>query len=152
MYDNIGGKIKKLAKGIFIFEAISLVLTGFILTLTDEDLILPGVLMLFIGPLVAWVSSWILYAFGELVENSCIIAGKPVEKEKEEKTFRPFNESKEAKATQASESPSWTQGKKYCELCGAETGETTYVKIKNEYGTLYRHICRHCYESGKIDS
>lgn len=73
MYDNIGGKIKKLAKGIFIFEAISLVLTGFILTLTDEDLILPGVLILFIGPLVAWVSSWILYAFGELVDKACDI-------------------------------------------------------------------------------
>lgn len=26
--------------------------------------------MLFVGPLVAWVSSWILYAFGELVEKT----------------------------------------------------------------------------------
>ena len=26
---------------------------------------------MFVGPIVAWVSSWILYAFGELVDKTC---------------------------------------------------------------------------------
>ena len=69
MYDNIGGKIKGLAKAMFIFEAIGAVITGFVLCTADDDFILAGLLTLFCGPIVAWVSSWILYAFGELVED-----------------------------------------------------------------------------------
>ena len=71
MYDNIGGKIKGLAKTMFIVEAIGAVITGIALLATDDDFILVGLLTLFCGPIVAWVSSWILYAFGELVEKTC---------------------------------------------------------------------------------
>lgn len=65
MYDNIGGKIKGLAQGVFIFEAASAVISGIVL-LVDE-LIGIGLLTLFGGPVVAWVSSWLLYGFGELI-------------------------------------------------------------------------------------
>lgn len=68
MYENIGKKIKGLAKAIFIVEAIGAIIAGICLLATDGDLILAGLLTLFCGPIVAWVSSWILYAFGELVE------------------------------------------------------------------------------------
>ena len=68
MYDNIGGKIKGLAKIIFIIEAVGAIITGIALLITGVAL--SGLLILVCGPLVAWVSSWILYAFGELVENS----------------------------------------------------------------------------------
>ena len=37
MYDNIGGKIKGLAKAMFIFEAIGAVITGFVLCTADDD-------------------------------------------------------------------------------------------------------------------
>jgi len=67
MYDNIGGKIKGLAKTMFIVEVIGAVITGIVLLATDYDLIFAGLLTLFCGPIVAWVGSWILYAFGELV-------------------------------------------------------------------------------------
>ena len=66
LYENIGGKIKNWAKWIFIVEAIGAIITGIVLAI-EED-----ILYIFIaigGPIVAWVSSWILYAFGELVEN-----------------------------------------------------------------------------------
>lgn len=69
MYDNIGEKIKGLAKSIFIVEAISAIITGTVLL--ANEFILAGFLTLFCGPIVAWVSSWILYAFGELVDKSC---------------------------------------------------------------------------------
>ena len=70
LYENIGGKIKNLAKWIFIIEAIGAIITGLVLLFTDEDLILYGLLTLVGGPIVAYVSSWILYAFGELVEKT----------------------------------------------------------------------------------
>lgn len=69
MYDNIGGKIKGLAKAMFIVEAFGAVIAGIALLATDDDLILAGLLTLFCGPIIAWVGSWILYAFGELVED-----------------------------------------------------------------------------------
>ena len=70
LYENIGGKIKNCAKGIFIIEAIGSIIAGLVLLFTDEDLILYGLLTLVCGQIVAWVGSWILYAFGELVEDT----------------------------------------------------------------------------------
>ena len=71
LYENIGGIIKNWAKWIFIFEAIGAIITGLVLLFTDEDLILYGLLTLVCGPIVAYIGSWILYAFGELVEKTC---------------------------------------------------------------------------------
>ena len=70
LYENIGSKIKNWAKVIFIIEAIGSIIAGLVLLFTDEDLILYGLLTLVCGPIVAWVGSWILYAFGELVEDT----------------------------------------------------------------------------------
>ena len=70
MYGNIGGKIKGLAKAFFIVEAIVAVIAGIALMASDENLIFFGVLSLILGPVVAWVSSWLLYGFGELIDNT----------------------------------------------------------------------------------
>lgn len=70
MYDNIGGKIKGLAKATFIVEAIAAVITGIALMVSDEDLIPVGLLVMLVGPIVAWVSSWLLYGFGELIDKA----------------------------------------------------------------------------------
>lgn len=75
LYENIGGKIKSWAKWIFIIEAIGAVIAGFVLMCTASDFddlqILWGLLTMILGPCVALVSTWILYAFGELVEKTC---------------------------------------------------------------------------------
>ena len=65
MYDNIGSKIKGLAKGTFIVETLAAVITGIILWTDGDELW--GPLVLFCGPIVAWISSWLLYGFGELI-------------------------------------------------------------------------------------
>jgi len=70
MYDNIGGKIKGLAKASFIVVAIAEAITGIALMATDGDLILYGFLVMVVGPIVAWVSSWLLYGFGELIDKA----------------------------------------------------------------------------------
>ena len=70
MYDNIGGKIKGLAKAIVIIVAIAAAITGFALMISNDDMILAGLLIMIVAPLVAWISSWLLYGFGQLIENS----------------------------------------------------------------------------------
>ena len=73
-YDNIGGKIKGWAKWIFAIEAIAAVIAGIVIMVENEGAILVGLLVIIFGPIVAWVSSWLLYGFGQLIENSDIIA------------------------------------------------------------------------------
>ena len=68
LYKNIGEKIKAWAKWIFIAEAIAAIIGGLLLIFDGEGLI--GIIILIAGPFVAWVSSWLLYAFGELVEKT----------------------------------------------------------------------------------
>ena len=62
MYDNIGRKIKGLAKAVFIVEAIAAAITGIALMASDEIPII-GLLVMIVGPLVAWVSSWLLIRY-----------------------------------------------------------------------------------------
>ena len=68
LYNNIGAKIKTLAKLGFIVSAILSVIVAFMLAASEEFIFL-GILMLFAGPLVSWVSSWLLYGFGEIIEK-----------------------------------------------------------------------------------
>lgn len=70
LYDNIGGKVKRLAKWTFIVGTIGALIIGLALIFIYEDLILYGFVTLIYGSIVAWVSSWTLYAFGELVEKT----------------------------------------------------------------------------------
>ena len=67
MYDNIGEKIKGLAKATAIVEAIAAIIVGIVLWGKTEE----GwcALILFCGPIVAWVSSWVLYGFGEIIDK-----------------------------------------------------------------------------------
>ena len=74
MYDNIGKKIKGLVKVLFIVESIAAAIVGIALLASDEDLIFIGLLVLLGGPIVAWVSSLLLYGFGELIDRVCEIA------------------------------------------------------------------------------
>lgn len=73
MYDNIGGKIKGLAKATVFVGAIAGVITGIAIGGSDEDMVPFGLLVMVVGPIVAWVSSWLLYGFGELVDKACDI-------------------------------------------------------------------------------
>ena len=73
MYDNIGKKIKGLAKVLFIIEAIAAAIAGVALMVGDGRLFPIGLLVLLVGPLLAWVSSWLLYGFGELIDKVCDI-------------------------------------------------------------------------------
>ena len=67
LYENIGKKIKDWAKWIFVLEAIAAVISGLALLFDGGDGWLIGLLLILAGPLVALVSTWLLYGFGELI-------------------------------------------------------------------------------------
>ena len=80
MFNNIGEKIKKLAKFLFLLIIALYVLIGICMAISlgvqdDGNLGLIVGVVLFpvivgVGILVAWLNTIILYAFGELVDNS----------------------------------------------------------------------------------
>ena len=124
LYGDIGKKIKWAAFVSFIVEAIAAVIVGLttpiiLVTTVDDNILLfllglpLGVLVAVIGVFVAWVSSWLMYGFGELIDKTCDIekntrGGQSTTqiKETDEKTEReedneylssPSNEKKKSK-------------------------------------------------------
>ena len=70
MYNYIGKKIKGLAKFFFILATIIDIIVGIVLIAIDDYLIAVGLPIMLIGPVLAWISSWLLYGFGQLIDNS----------------------------------------------------------------------------------
>jgi hypothetical protein len=68
MFDNIGEKIKKLAVVLTVLGIIGSII--FAIILWANELIGAGFLALFVGILSSWVGSFLLYGFGELIDNT----------------------------------------------------------------------------------
>lgn len=83
MFNNIAGKIKALAKVTCWFGIIAYVIIGMIIIGTNEYLALAGILIAVVGPFFSWICSLILYGFGQLLENSDIIAEQSARTNKE---------------------------------------------------------------------
>ena len=73
MYENIGKKLKGLALAVFIIMFILSIVGGAIIIIVDDDLVAVGIVVMLVMPLVAWISSWFLYGFGELIDKVCDI-------------------------------------------------------------------------------
>ena len=75
-FDNIGGKIKNLAKWscwITILLIWIAALIAFIVLAADDwtaELCVIPLVGAIVGPVFVWISSWAMYAFGELVEDT----------------------------------------------------------------------------------
>lgn len=78
MFTNIGSKIKALARAICVLGIGLSVLAGLILIVNgaayNTALVGTGFLVLFAGSLSAWLGSLFAYGFGELIENTTVIA------------------------------------------------------------------------------
>lgn len=101
MFNNIGCKIKGLAKFICWVGIIISVLSGIAVILGGASgrsygsdyygerfashsaggAIIVGILIIVIGSILSWVSSFVLYGFGELVDNSRKVADRVSPKE-----------------------------------------------------------------------
>lgn len=77
MFGNIGGKIKSLAKIATWLGIIVSVIWGFVLMTTNEDLIPAGLIVALLGSLISWISSFVLYGFGQLIENTDKLVESP---------------------------------------------------------------------------
>lgn len=76
MFTNIGGKIKELAKvicyvgiAISVVAGISMIGSG-----RNSAMVGTGVAVMIVGSLVSWIGSFFAYGFGELIENTTVIA------------------------------------------------------------------------------
>lgn len=97
MYHNIGKKIKFLAKFIFAVMAF-LAFAGscpFIFDGNDEEILL-GFIILIVGSLSAWISSWFMYGFGEIIDKLCCI-------EKNTRIRKPVNKNTSGESNQNEE-------------------------------------------------
>lgn len=66
MFDKIGNKIKGLAITLFVIMALAFVIIGIAII---GDKLIVGLLCLLGGPILSWITSWILYGFGELISK-----------------------------------------------------------------------------------
>lgn len=73
MYDNIGSKIKSLATVICVVLIILSIISGIAIMIVSEGMVLVGILVAGLGSLFAWVSTFFIYGFGELIENTSIL-------------------------------------------------------------------------------
>lgn len=76
MFNNVGAKLKATAKVIVWIGITVCIISGFVMLVSAEDAVLIGLLIMTVGSLLSWISSLLLYGFGELIENSQIIADK----------------------------------------------------------------------------
>ena len=74
MFTNIGAKIKGLAKVGCWVGIVGCIFAGVVLLFTEEEFIPIALGVAVGGGLASWIGSWFLYGFGQLIENSDVIA------------------------------------------------------------------------------
>ena len=73
MFDNIGKKIKILAVVLFVLIAVGGFCVGMGIMAVNDNLVAPGLSMIFGCPIAAWILSWLLYGYGELIDKTASI-------------------------------------------------------------------------------
>lgn len=164
LYENIGGKLKSLTKCLFVIEFIGAIIIGPVCIFSGGDLVLYGLLILMIGPLAAWVSSWVLYAFGQLVEDVHAIRDQEgtTEKAKAEHDAE-LTESRDVEVKHAAEkndSPEFMKKQKMsawdhwndkdhsfgkCEICKIKNLSLLFVEYEDSAGKHQKNICYDCF-------
>ncbi len=70
MYENISKKLKTLAKYIFgIGLVLSIALGIFIISYDDPVSLIIGICVIGLAPILFWISSWLIYAIGDISEK-----------------------------------------------------------------------------------
>ena len=76
LYTNIGFKIKELATWIFVLEVVLSIAAGILIIAMSYGyihIIFCGLSVLIVGPILSWMSTWLLYGIGVLIEKICMI-------------------------------------------------------------------------------
>lgn len=120
MFNNIGGKIKTLAQVVSGIGISASVIFGCFLMATDEDTVFIGILVLILGSIFSWISSFMTYGFGQLIENSDILISN-IDENAEKHGHQEYVE--------------MLHNAVLCDNCGAD--------ISNDYGVC--HVCGKTY-------
>lgn len=84
MFDNIGGKIKALAKVLCWIGIIASVISGIVMIVSGSSSryysgpspVLTGFLTIILGALFSWIGSFFTYGFGQLIEDTEMIRSR----------------------------------------------------------------------------
>ena len=124
MFDNIGGKIKSLA---MFFCCIGVIVSFvFGIVLITKKFFLWGILVIIIGSLMSWIGSWVLYGFGQLIENSDILVSRNFKSEKRSSRIMPAKNivgQKDSANTATSNSVKSSVHQWRCDSCGSMISE-----------------------------
>ncbi len=70
MFRNIGEKIKDISVFVTIAGIFISCIGGCVLWSVDESLIVTGIIIAVVGSLISWLSTVLLYGYGQLISNS----------------------------------------------------------------------------------
>ena len=146
MFDNIGGKIKTLASVITWLGIVGSVIIGIILMATAEELIFAGIIIAIVGSISSWIGSFLLYGFGELVENSAIIAQKINVNLTKSKVSNAVGYGGTFNQTTQNKTESLHKWKGKCQMCDKDNVMITAAVIVDDLGTRHRNVCDDCFE------
>ncbi len=78
MFNNVGKKIKLLAKAICWIGIIVSIIAAIVMFIVSDGgwyvgFVFAGVIILVVGPLLSWIGSFFMYGFGELIDKICDI-------------------------------------------------------------------------------
>lgn len=144
MFENIGAKIKTLAIVITTISIIVSIIWGISVIRYS---FLSGLLVIILGSLLSWVGSFILYGFGQLVENSDVIA-------KHYKNLKAKEKTSASKKPELEINPQFSYSCKYltktgsilkgsCDVCG-RIDDLEYCSVSTINGSKGYSICQNC--------
>lgn len=161
MFDNIGGKIKTVATTIAWLGIIGSIIIGIIIIAEANDSYYPsatetlsGWLVIIVGSLSSWVSSFTLYGFGQLIENTDTICSE-MESIRHITSKHITNASDKAQSS-SNDSGSFANSNDTassanldpcigtCGLCDKENVKVARCKIVDSTGTQYYYLCADC--------
>ncbi len=161
MFDNIGGKIKTVAATIAWLGIIGSIIVGSVMIAEASDSYYPsatetlsGWLVMIVGSLSSWVSSFTLYGFGQLIENTDAISSEMESirhitseyvanvPDKAQEPSNNTESSTNSNDTTSSINPSSYIGT--CDFCNKKNVEVFVCKIVDSMGTRYRYLCDDC--------
>ena len=142
MFENIGEKLKVLAKIIFAFIVFLSLIIGFYIIFHMDNVVI-GLSILLGGVASSIVTGYVLYGFGELVNNSFILADQYIDKTIESSPSGVSN-------TEADVSPQIIETKKmdftHCQKCNNAFNSNTYIHYNQRTGEI---VCHDCFSSIK---
>lgn len=158
MFDNIGSKIKTVAATIAWLGIVGSIIIGIIIIAEANDSYYPsatetlrGWLVIIVGSLSSWVSSFTLYGFGQLIENTDIISSKYITNasDKTPPSSNGVKSSTNSDKAQTSSNDTASSANLdpcigTCDLCLKDHVETFACKIVDSTGTQYYYLCADC--------